>query len=693
MNRLFYNRSRIIILGIALAVILIVYASAMYNIQVLSRADAAGSGAVTTRYSTVTASRGKILDRNGVELVTSRARYSVTVDRSAVLAQDEPNDVIYGLITAAMATNTSYNDTFPVTSSGPFEYRANMTDNDRERLDTYFEYFGLESDISASDLIVWMREHYGIDYLTNINDARLIIGVRYELEIRVIMNGAEYVFADDVDLDFITRIKEYNYPGVTVVTKWDREYETDYASHILGYVGLMNAEEYEKYKEKGYPMDATVGKEGVESAFEDYLHGVDGVRATVTDADGNVVDTYMETEAQAGGNVFLSIDYYLQKTAEDALKETIDNLNAERGSEAAMADGGAVVVKDVHSGETLALASYPTYDLSTLQENYTELLNDPTMPLFNRATQGTYSPGSTFKMVTAYAGLVDGTISRYTTVVDQGIYTRYRDYQPKCWVYPSNHGVVDVVGALAKSCNYFFYWLGDTMGIEKITEAAENFGFGQKTGIEITESTGTVFSVDYKENTLGEDWYAADTLITAIGQRDLITPVQLANYVSSIANNGTLYRMTLFDRVMNEDYTKTLIVNEPEVLKTIEGNHGYLSILREGMEAVASSGTAEAVFADYPVKIAAKTGTVESETSKETNAVFVCFAPADDPQIAICVVVENGGHGSSIIPVAKALLDSYFSTDYSTALPIENTMQGRAVEILPETAAEDDAEE
>ena len=239
------------------------------------------------------------------------------------------------------------------------------------------------------------------------------------------------------------------------------------------------------------------------------------------------------------------------------------------------------------------------------------------------------------------------------------------------------------MGSLENSCNYFFYWLGDTIGIDKITAAAENFGFGQKTGIEISESSGTIYSVDYKENTLGENWYAADTLITAIGQRDLITPVQLANYVSSIANNGTLYQLTLLNKVMDEDYTRTLVVKEPQIIKTVDGNYGYLSILREGMEAVATSGTAESLLADYPVKVAAKTGTVESDSSSENNGIFVCFAPADDPQIAISVVVENGGHGSSIVSVAKALLDYYFDTDHSTALPVENTMQGRAVAIAP----------
>lgn len=674
MSRNTFQKSRIAVIIIVLSLILVVYASAMYEVQVIAPAENSGDVGTTT-YSVVAANRGNILDRNGVLLVSSEAKYDVKIDRSAVLAQDNTNDIIYDLIRVAMATDTEYIDTFPVTMSGPFSFRANMSESDRNRLDYYLDYFGLDPDISASDLIVWMREHYKIDYLTSINDARLIIGVRYELEIRVIMNISEYIFAQNVDLDFITYVKEQNFPGVTVSTKWERVYNTKCASHLLGYVGLMDAEEYEVYKELGYPMDAVIGKDGVEGAFEEYLHGVDGRMATVTDADGNIIDTYMDKEVQSGGNVFLTIDIEMQKVAEEALAKTVAKLNADRRKNQELANGGAVVVKDVNSGEILTCASYPTYDLSTLADNYTRLANDQTRPLFNRATQGTYNPGSTFKMVTALAGLTKGEITRYTSVNATGRYTRYQGYQPVCWIYPSSHGTLDVVGAIAKSCNYYFYWLGDHIGIDVINQAAVNFGFGSRTGIEITESAGIVYSPDYKEETVGESWYAADTLISSIGQNDMITPIQLANYVSSIANNGTLYKTTLLGKVMNEDYTKTLVADEMSVLKMVEDKGGYLAVLRDGMEAVASTGgTAASMLADYPVKLAAKTGTVQSDAKSVNNGVFVCYAPADDPQIAIAVVVENGGSGSAIVSIAVELLDYYFSSDYTARVLLENTL-------------------
>ena len=674
MTRNGFDKRRIMVMMVILSIIVLIYAATMYEVQVLSVSEDGGISAVTTTYSTATASRGNVLDRNGVLLISSRAKYDVKLNRSTILSQDDPNALIDEIIKAAISTGTDYTDTFPVTSSGPFEYKAGMSDVQKNRLKEYLEYFRLDPDISASDLIIWMRDHYDIDYLTSINDARRIIGVRYEMELRAVINTAEYVFADDINLDFIANIKENKYPGVSIVTRWDREYHTKYAAHLLGYVGLMNAEEYETYGELGYPMNATIGKDGVEKAFEEYLHGVDGVLATETDDEGNVVNKYMKTETQAGGNVFLSLDIRMQQVAEEALANIVAEVNSTRKPGEELADGGAVVVTDVNTGEVLTAASYPTFDISTMLENYNELLNTPSNPMFNRVTMGTYNPGSTFKMVTSFAGLQSGKVTRYSSVEDSGRYTKYEDYQPTCWVYPDAHGEVDMVGALENSCNYYFYWLSDTMGIAPITAAARNFGFGQKTGIEIGESAGVVYSVEYKRDVLNEEWYAGDTLITSIGQRDMITPIQLVNYVAAIANDGTLYKTTLFSKVMNEDYTETLVTKEPTVLKTIEGNNGILEVLREGMEAVAATGTASQALAEYPVKVAAKTGTVQSDGNDINNGVFVCYAPADDPEIAIALVVENGGSGSDILSVAVKLLDYYFAEGHGTVSQLENTI-------------------
>ena len=427
----------------------------------------------------------------------------------------------------------------------------------------------------------------------------------------------------------------------------------------------MNEKQYEEYKDKeGYGINTDIGRDGVEAAFEEYLHGIDGSITYTTDRLGNVTGILYEKGAVAGSNVYLTIDIKMQAIAEEALKETILDINKDRDEDEKVG-GGAVVIRDVNSGDVIASASYPTFDISTFNANYNELINDPLKPMFNRATQGTYNPGSTFKMVTAYAGLESHTISRYTTITDEGQYTKYApDYSPKCWIYPYNHGNMDVISALENSCNYFFYEIGDRMGIDPIAEAARQFGFGQKSGIEITEDAGTLATREYKREVLDEGWWAADTLLTAIGQgHNKFTPLQIANYVAAIANNGTVYNTTLLKYVKSSDYSKVVYEKAPDIINKLEDSDDYLAILRRGMRAVAATGTGSSVFADYPVRVAAKTGTVQSDTSSSNTGVFVCYAPYDNPEIAISVVAEGGGSGSAIMTVAKDIFDAYFKSD------------------------------
>ena len=666
MNRIL-RTSRIAFIFVVVAILLSIYTSALYELQIKegdSYLEASRNAIAMTK--TIPAARGAILDRDGELLVYTKTVYNITLTRSTLMRNESPNSVIYDLCMTAEEHGISYTDTFPVTRIGPFSYVADMNEEQRSRLNDYFEYFKMDKDISASDLISWMREHYKIDYTVGINDARKIIGIRYEMECRLINgNLPEYNFAEDVDSEAISIIEEKEYPGVGVSVSSKRVYNTTYAAHILGYIGKMDKETYAKYKDKpGYNYNTEVGVEGVEAAFEEYLHGVDGYMRYTTDRLGNVTGILYEQGAVAGKNVYLSISLKLQKAAEDALKKTIEDINAGR-SEDNKVTGGAVVIRDVNSGEILASASYPTYDLATFRENYTELAENTSRPMFNRAMQGTYNPGSTFKMVTAFAGLKNGTITRYTTIHDDSQYTRYApDYSPKCWVYPYSHGNVDVVSALEKSCNYFFYWVGDKMGIDPIAEAARQFGFGQKSGVEITEEAGTVASPEYKKKALDEGWWAADTLITAIGQgHNNFTPLQIANYVAAIANGGTVYKTTLLKLIKSADYSRIEYENQPGVLNQIEDNDGYLTIIKQGMRAVAATGTASSEFKNYKVRVAAKTGTVQSDTSNVNSGVFVCYAPYDNPQIAISVVAEGGGSGSAIMSVAKSILDVYFSSD------------------------------
>ncbi|MDR0839056.1 MAG: hypothetical protein LBN99_05380 [Oscillospiraceae bacterium] len=657
MNKLF-RPARLVLLLVLFVGVLSIYAVALYKLQIY---DVAQQNSLTeqlplvttTRTDTIRAGRGDILDRNGVLLVSSRPSYDVVLSRSALLAADGTNSIIRDLIYMSAESGVAYNDTFPITAGAPFEYAYDMTATQRTRLDKYLDFFDeLDADATADDLIVWMKKHYGIPYTLGITDARLIIGVRYELETRVIMNLAPYVFAEDIPAELISRIAERAYPGVTVEIGAKRVYHTTSAAHILGYLGRMDEKEYALYGAVGYPMDAVIGKSGTESAFEAYLHGTDGELSVRTSENGSVVSEVVKKEAVPGNHVYLSLDIELQATAERALADKIIelDLNPDRPEDQKVT-GGAVVVTQVKTGEILASASYPSFDPLTR-----------TGDEFNRATQGTYNPGSTFKMVTALAGMRAGTISRYTQIVDEGVFTEYPDYQPKCWLYTASgatHGALDVVQALEVSCNYFFYKVGDDTRLTPLVTAARDFGFGAKTGIEIAEATGVVATEEYKKETFNEGWWNADTLLMSIGQGlNEFTPVQLANYAATIAGGGTLHEITLLHNVKSADYSGIVFAHTP-VTRSVIPEGDLIAILKEGMRAAVTLGTASGVFGNYKVPVAAKTGTVQTG-SDFNNGVFVCYAPADDPEIAIATVVERGGSGAAIMEIAKVIMDEYF---------------------------------
>ena len=680
----FFKPSRIVMLFVIMGLLLAVYTAALYKLQIYDKEtdeDVLLASNTTTNKIALTADRGDILDRNGVVLVSTRAAYNVTLSWDTLRERDDFNDIILKLAHDAVDNDVDYTDTFPVTSGAPFTYISDMTTTQQSRLQAYFDYFDdLDESISASDLIVWMKEHYGIDYTTSLPDARLIIGVRYELEMRAIASMNPYIFAEDVSTDFLTLMKVENLPGVNIETSAVRVYHTKYAAHLLGYIGLLNAEEYEKYKELGYSYSSTVGKGGAELAFETYLHGTDGTQVVTTSDNGTVIDETTTKEPTPGANVFLSIDIGLQEVCEDSLAAKINLINADRTEEDRVT-GGAVVVLDVNTGEMLACGSYPSYDLSNLSSIFSDLQNNSSNPMFNRATQGEYNPGSTFKMITALAGLRTGTITANTTYKCNGIYTAYEDsnFTPVCWIYSQTgggHGTENVITALRDSCNVFFYWLGDTLGADALSDMAYDFGFGAKTGVELPESAGNVATPEYKEEEIGDDWYAADTVITSIGQGySYFTPIQLANYVATIANGGTRHSLTILNNIRSADFTSVIYEPEVEDIGTVPGSE-YLYIIQQGMEQVASSGGTASLFADYQVAVAAKTGTVQTSSDSETlnNGVFVCYAPADDPEIAISLVVEKGTSGGTIMEIAKDIMDYYFQSRSDVSVAEDNTI-------------------
>ncbi|MCL2408375.1 MAG: penicillin-binding transpeptidase domain-containing protein [Oscillospiraceae bacterium] len=689
-----YKPFRVGLLFTVLAVMMALFVLTLYRLQIVD-AQAAGDGlppvSFTSRNVTTVAARGNIYDRNGVLLVSGRPALNITLDWTQLAGPNSPNsparrnEIILDLIYDTLDAGLSYTDTFPVTPGPPFEFLTDMTATQRRRLDRYIEFHwrSLNPDITASELLDWMRRHYQIDYTIGINDARLIMGVRYELEIRRIIGDIPpYTFAYDVPHDLVASLAERNKHGVNIENTFVRKYHTPYAAHLLGYVGSITEAMFERFvTELGYPMDAIVGRAGAELAFEEYLRGIAGQKTVITNIYGTVTDVFVEREPVPGNHVFLSIDIGQQQLAEHALRDHIYRLNNDPyRSELDRIPGGAVVVTDVRTGEVLASASYPTFDLATRTENFAALSQDPNRPMFNRATMGIYSPGSTFKMVTAFTALREGTATRWSQISCTGLYriaapgTDEIIFTARCWILPVagvGHGSLNVVESLAHSCNYFFFETmaripghafeaGYAMG-----EASREFGLGVPTGIQIGESTGRVgdpaFKREWYTDPNQHGWWLADTAVTAFGQGyNMFTPVQLATYTATIANDGVRNALTLLSRVRSNDLSQVIYAHTPYVQHVIEETD-YISYLQAGMVGASNWGTARSMFADYRIQVASKTGTVQRTYEDVNTGLFVAYAPANNPEIAIAIVVERGGSGAAIMGIARDIFDYYFA--------------------------------
>ena len=673
---------RVGVLILLIAVMAGIFGVRLYDVQVTqaSQVDHTPSGSHTYR-TRVTAARGEILDRNGKVLIGNRASYNLTLIYAIVFSAENPNENLRKLTNLCNELELEMTDHFPVTMEKPYTYTTNEYSS---TWNSYFKTFlderGWDSDISAPQLIRRLKDTYHLPTDWTEEETRRVISIRYELDLRRWTSLPTYVLLNDVDSVSLAAITELNIPGVNVETSTVRQYNTTYAAHILGRIGLMNAEEYEIYKEKDYAMDAYVGKEGLEKAFEDELHGTDGLRVTTISADGTVLEEYYKTVPQAGKNIELTIDIDLQKVSEDALKAHILSLREDDGD----AEGGAVVVQQVKTGQILACASYPTFDPATYSQKYNELLETDFAPLYNRALQAAYPPGSTYKMVTTIASIDSGTIGRWVEIEDKGIYRRFEDvgYTPRCMLYTTagaTHGYVNAMEALAVSCNYYFYEVGYQTGITKIDEVAKALGLGEATGVELDESVGRRANAETKKllYSKGYDgWYDADTVAAAIGQSEnRFTPMQLACYTSALANHGTRYKATFLQRVLSSDYSELLYESTPVVASQLNISDEAYAAYTEGMRLSVTwaNGTSHYYLGDYDVAVCAKTGTAEHGGNGSDNAAYVLYAPADDPQIAIAVYVEKGTPGSRLAKVARAILDAYFSTSSNVdTVPAEN---------------------
>ena len=656
------SRRRVYVLLGFFCAFLVLFFAVLYDAQVVHGSEnRARSITSNTASETVTASRGIITDRNGKVLVSNRLAYTLVVDKSS-FGKDEAalNDAIWQLIQLCQEQGVTWNDTLPMTTgSSPQLTSKSLTESFREYLDDN----KLPTDGGSAEVLAAMRKLYKVDDSYTDAQARLIVGVRYELDGR-----SSYTFAEDVSTELLGRITDGKYRGVTIKTAAARVYNTKLAAHILGTVGAIWQEEwrsdestgYVGYADKGYNMNDLVGKDGVEKAFEEYLHANDGKRLITTDENGKITGELYTREPQPGGTVALTIDIDLQQVVEDTLASTIQGMIDKDSNER----GGAAAVIQVGTGEVLAMASYPTYDLETFNQDYDELVKDERLPMFNRATQGVYAPGSTFKLCTSVAALEEGIITPSTIIEDKGIYTYYVDPQPMCWIWRqahTTHGRINVSQAIVDSCNYFYYEVGRLTGIKKLDEYATAFGLGQSTGIEIGDVSGVLASPEWAE-AHDREWTDGQTITAAIGQSyNLFTPLQLANYVATLVSGGEHYEAHLLKNVKSYDNSRVIDVYGKGPLNDLNISDSTMAAVTKGMHDLTYDSLRSA-FSRCVVEAGAKTGSAQVGTDI-ANGTFVAYAPYDDPEIAIAIVVEKGGSGSLLANAAVDIINAWFTRD------------------------------
>ena len=667
--------------------LLLLLSAFLYRTQII-RGDyyAALSRQKISNIESVEAGRGNITDAYGQVLVTNRVSYQVTLNTSRMGDAENRNRILTELVQVCSDSGIEWTDTLPITTAPPFEFTTDeafsyrTTDEQGKTVWNTTRLYKLATVMkwvekkegqalslpTARQLLNRMSKSFKLE-LTDPEQERAVLGILYELYLRSKdVNRTAYIFTRDVDMDFIARVKERGLAGVTIQPVSARQYNTDYAAHLLGRVGLMDADEWSRYQEidldgdglGDYQMDDSIGKEGVEKVFESWLRGTAGTRSVELNTNGKVVSEEWIKAPEAGSTVALTLDIALQQAVEDSLAARIPNLSGRN------TQGAAAVVIDVKNGGVLASASYPTFHLATYSADYNKNAANPLKPLYNRALLGTYAPGSTFKPVTGIAALEEGIITPTTRILDTGVYRYYSNDGPRCWIYNQSggtHGQQTVSQAITNSCNIFFYDVGRQLGIERLREYAALFGLGQKTGLELPESSGVMAGPEYTES-MGGTWYPGNTLSVAIGQESSqFTPIQLANYVATLVNGGTHYKTHLLKQVLSADNTQVLYECEPEVLGTLELKEKNLNAVKEGMLALTQEGSLARYFQDLDVKVGAKTGSAQvSASSRESNAVLVCFAPYDEPEIALALVAEKGGTGSELGAIAADIFRAYF---------------------------------
>ncbi len=717
MDRKEMQNTRLYLLAAFLVLVLLTYLFVLYDVQIIHHDDYAAQAVRSiVRPEKVEASRGILTDRNGKPLVSNRSTYDLTFDAALLSPEDDSNEAILRLVRLCQDEGVAWIDNLPITRQPPFRYTVDQMDNQQKNLllsylksldpcaDALGQYLLrhpdalsapeeeepsetagdaekptsekraellldrltiadltadllVSSGVTPAKLMDVMRKELHIPEHYTQAQARMVLGVQYELSLRKLNNYDAYVLAEDIDTPFISILSDGNYAGAKVTLSSVREYETTYAAHILGYVNKIGPEDdYPSLKEKGYDYDDMIGKEGAELAFEEYLKGQDGRRMVATNSEGKVTGEYYSTEPEPGNIVELTIDLDFQAQVEDCLAETVARLNAD-GDEKRGA--GAAVIQ-VGTGEVLALASYPTYNLSTWRQDFAELNADPRKPMYNRAAMNGYPPGSTLKPFTAMAALLHGDTTLTEKIRDTGRWGYPGDEANSyfhCWKR-SGHGNLNVSQAITNSCNYFFGEMGYRMQMDVFREYLTMFGLGEKTGIEIPETAGLL-----PENPQGQDqapW-------AGFGQStQLYSPLQLANYLATMVSGGKHCQAHLLKAAKTYDHSEVVAVGNTEPVNTIDISDDYLRAVKEGMKGLVE-GSLSPYFRNCVVSAGAKTGTSQVRADTKNHGVFICFAPYDDPEIAVAIAIERADAGAALASTAVNILNAYFTPSPDSA--------------------------
>lgn len=685
------EKARYNILTILVYIIGIVLLAQLFNLQIVNGEEyRQTSNTKLTRESILEADRGNIKDSSGVKLATVDTQSSVELYKTKI-DNETLNNTILNLINILNTNGDTYVDNFLV-DINPYRFKLESEDSQKK----WKKANNIDENASAEETFNYFKDKYKIS-TDNVEDARKIMAIRYEISYKGYSNTKSIQIAKNISLNSMNQITEQNskFPGVTITENSKRVYPLgNTASHVIGRIGMIEDSELKEYDSR-YDQNDMVGKSGIEYIFEKYLKGTNGVKQIDMDVNGTTTDEYISKEAVAGSDIILTIDSKLQAITEEALKANIEKIASGGFGRVYGADAGSAVALNVKTGEVIAMASYPDYNpsdfvngIDTNTWNY--YINGETKPLENKAISMNYSPGSTFKMVTALAGLETGAITTTERINDTGVYPYA--HHPVCWYYTSyhsGHGRLNVSQAIQHSCNYFFYEVGKRIGIDTLAKYAYYLGLGHKTGIELNgEANGNLASSQraVEEN---RQWYLGETLSAAIGQSyNTFTPLQMAKYVAMVANGGKKIDVTIVKSIVNADGSEVprneyeSYVNEKLGLteddtEELSFNQENINAVLEGMRGVTSEsgGTAYSTFKDFNIEVGGKTGSAQTGIEGKTNAWFVGFAPFDDPEIAIVVFVRNGGHGGYTAEVAKEIIAQYFGmnttqvTEDTTAIP------------------------